>query len=248
MARTPFVIVADLRTGSTLLSATLDRHPQIRCRGELFHPDDFPDNQLPAESRPALSGPALVARALADDDVQAAGFRAMVFHPDPAERPQWAGAWQALAAQRDLHVIVLRRADVLAQFASLAIAQQTGRYNPHPGDPLYDPDHRPRVHLDPDALRHWIDERADLYAQRCAQLAGHPTLELTYEQLAQSWDDTLACIEAFLGVDQKPLTPAKQKQEQRTLSDMIVNYDELVPFVEGANGGGPLNEHEINTK
>ncbi len=249
MAATAFVIVADLRTGSTVLSSTLDRHPQIRCRGELFHPDDFPDNQLPGESRPALSGRALVARALADDDVRAAGFRAMVFHPDAAVRPQWAGAWDGLAGHRGLRVIELRRRDALAQLASLTIAQETGRFTPHPDDPLYDPQHRPRVHLDPDALRHWIDERARLYAQRRAQLQGHPMLELTYEQLADEWASTMLRIQDFLGVDPQPLSPAKQKQEQRPLHEMILNYDELAVVIDEASSGEePRNGHEMNPR
>lgn len=237
MPSTPFVIVADLRTGSTLLSATLNQHPQIRCRGELFHPEDFPDNPLPGVSRHALSGPDLVAQALADNDVRAAGFRAMVFHPDRTARPQWVGAWRALASHPGLRVIVLQRRDPLAQFASLTIAQQTGRYNPHPGDPLYDPEQRPRIHLDPAAVRQWIDERARLYADCRALLQGHPTLEFDYEQLADAWDETIARIEEFLGVDRQPLTPAKQKQEQRPLPEMILNYEELAGVIDEAGGG-----------
>lgn len=245
---TPFVIVADVRTGSTLLSSTLDRHPQIRCRGELFHWQDFPDNQVPDGPRHALSAGPLIRRALSDRSGEAAGFRAMVFHPDVSAQPQWTKAWRILAEYPGLRVIYLERRDPLAQFASMTIAQQTGRFNPSPEDPLYDPDHRPRVHIDPADLRHWIDERANLYAQCRAELQAHPTLDLSYEQLADDWAGTITRIQDFLGVDREPLTPAKQKQEQRPLHEMVVNYDEFAGIGRGNNEKEPLNEHEMNTK
>lgn len=224
---TPFVIVADVRTGSTLLSSSLDRHPEVRCRGELFHPDDFPDNQVPGGPRHALGAEALIARALRGEPAAAVGFRAMVFHPDPAAQPQWASAWEWLAARPDLHVIYLRRRDALAQFASLRIAHWTGRFNPSPEDPLYDPEQRPRVRIDPAELWRWIDERAGLYARCREHLAGKSALELAYEDLTADWDGCIDWIEAFLGVARQPLAPAKKKQEQRPLSESVANYAEL---------------------
>lgn len=224
---TPFVIVADVRTGSTLLSATLDRHPEIRCRGELFHPEDFPDNQVPCGPRHALSARELVDRALGERYIRAAGFRAMVFHPDVGARPRWAGAWRVLASRPRLRAILLRREDVLAQYASLVIAQQTGRFNPSPEDPLYDPTQRPRVRVDPADLEQWRHERECLYARCRGWLADKPWLELRYEDLTADWAGSIEQIEDFLGVTHQPLAPAKQKQEQRPLSESIANYDEL---------------------
>src|SRR5436190_22682658 len=35
-----FIILTAPRSGSTVLTRTLDQHPQIFCAGELFHPSD----------------------------------------------------------------------------------------------------------------------------------------------------------------------------------------------------------------
>ena len=223
----PFVIVADVRTGSTMLSSTLERHPAIRCRGELFHPEDFPDNQVPGGPRDALTADTLIQRAFSDRTVSAEGFRAMVFHPDPEARPRWAHAWDVLAARPGLRVIFLWRRDPLAQLASWTIARETGCFTPPPGDPLYEADNRPRVRIEPAELRRWADDRVRLYGQRREQLRAHHVLDLTYEDLTGDWTRSIERIEDFLGVPHRPLKPAKLKQEHRPLSESVVNYAEL---------------------
>ena len=226
-APVPFVIVADVRTGSTMLSSTLERHPAIRCRGELFHPEDFPDNQVPGGPRHALTAETLIERAFSDRSAQAEGFRAMVFHPDPEVRPRWTHAWDVLAARPGLRVIFLWRRDPLAQLASWTIARETGCFTPPPGDPLYEAGNRPRVRIAPDELRRWTDDRVRLYARRREQLRGRPALDLTYEDLTGHWAESIERIEDFLGVAHQPLEPAKLKQEHRPLSESVVNYAEL---------------------
>lgn len=226
-APTRFAIVADLRTGSTLLSTSLDQHPGIRCRGELLHPDDLPDNQLPGIRRKELAPNQLLEAAFAVSRESAIGFRAMVFRPDPAQQPDWAGFWDELRAWKEVRVLFLERRDRLAQYASLCIAQQTGKFHPPPGDPTLRPENRPRLHIDPQAFRSWADERQQLRARRKAQLQGVPLLDLAYEELAANWDATLQAIQQFLCVEARTLRPAKERQEQRPLELVIANYDEL---------------------
>jgi LPS sulfotransferase NodH len=223
---TPFAIVADLRTGSTLLSSSLDRHPDVRCFGELLHPADLADNVPEGADRHGSSGRALVGRVFASPGVAAAGFRAMVFLPLP-EQPRWADAWDELAATPGLRVIYLVRRDVVAQYASLLVAARLGAYHPAPGDPALTPANRPTLRLERDELLAWAQERARLLELRRAQLAGKTALELTYEQLAGDWPDAIARAQAFLGVTPLPLAPAKEKQERRALREVVANYDEL---------------------
>ena len=226
---TPFVILADLRTGSTLLSSTLDRHPEVTCWGELLHTQDFPDNCPPGADRHALDGRSLVRRAFSSRAGRLAssarGFRAMVGQPEPTE-PQWSSAWDELAATPGLRVIELRREDRLAQFASLRVAAQTGIYHHSPGDPVLTPDERPRFEVDPEELLAWAQERDALFAQRRAQLGRRPFLVLTYEQLTQHWPHAMARVQHFLGVAAHALQPAKQKQETRPLAQVILNYEQ----------------------
>lgn len=225
-ATVPFIIVADLRTGSTLLSTTLDRHPEIRCYGELFHPRDLPDNQIPGQDRHRASGEAVIERALGAANVHATGFRAMVFLPLPTQS-QWADAWDCLRRMEDLHVICLTRENRLAQYASVQIAHRTGAYHPPPGDPLLRARHRPTLRVDPGEFRSWMRERDDLYAKRRSLLEGKPLLELTYEELVRNWEAATRGVQEFLGAPPIRLRPAKQKQESRPLSEVIINYDQV---------------------
>ncbi|WP_166805052.1 sulfotransferase [Nitrosococcus wardiae] len=223
----PFAIVADLRTGSTLLSSSLNKHPQICCRGELLHPNDLPDNQLSRVRRHDLNASELLQAAFDVACVRAAGFRAMIFRPDPQEQPQWAAFWDRLAIWKSLRVLFLKRRDPLAQYASLCIAQQTGQFHPAAGDPILSAEHRPRLQIDPDAFRTWAEQRHQLRSHRKAQLQGVPILDLSYEELVSQWDFTMQQIQRFLGVDIRPLAQAKQKQEQRPLRSVIRNYEQV---------------------
>ncbi len=223
----PFVIVCDLRTGSTLLGSTLHRHPQIRCRGELLHPDDLPDNQLATDSRHKHSADHLIRYALTDTTVHAIGFRAMISHPDTTAQPQWAEAWDVLASWPGLRVIVLHREDVLAQYASLCIAGRTRQFHPGLADVVPAQEHRPTVHIDPDALAAWHRERMELYALRRGQLRDQPTLTLSYEALTADWSAQMLRAQAFLGVQPRALPPMKTKQERRALAAVIDNYASL---------------------
>jgi len=222
-----FVILADLRTGSTLLSSSLNTHPDLRCLGELLHHRDFADNQLPALNRHQLHGPALVARALTGSDNLAAGFRAMVSLPDTAARPKWAGAWQTLAAWPGLRVIVLRREDHLAQFASYCLALRTGCFTPSPEDPLLRPENRPRLYLQPAELAAWIRQRRHLYARRLALLGHKPCLHLSYETLIRDWPGQIRRIQGFLGLPPRRLEQVKVQQESRPLHEVVINFDQL---------------------
>ncbi len=223
----PFVIVADLRTGSTLLSTSLDRHPDIRCRGELLHGDDFPDNQLAGVRRQELPARRLIDLALTERGRGAAGFRAMVEHPDQAAPKAWQDAWRVLRERKNLHVIFLERLDLLAQFASYCVAQQTGHFAPSAHDPVLAPENRPRIRIEPDAVQRWSAQRRRLYALRRRQLQGKPQLDLTYEGLVNDWDNQILRLQEFVGVTPRPLQQAKQKQERRPLSDVIANYSTL---------------------
>jgi LPS sulfotransferase NodH len=225
IAMVPFVIVADLRTGSTLLSTSLDRHPQVRCRGELFHRDDLPDNGIEGLDRADATAAAILRGAFRGVE-RARGFKAMTFLPLPSER-RWPDAWDRLGAVRGLRALWLARRDRLAQYASLEVARRTGVFHPHDHDRLYRPEHRPAVTIDPRAFRAWVRERDALLARRRAQLGDVPSLELEYESLARDWERTVARVQAFLEVDVLPLAPVKRKQESRPLTEVIRNYAEL---------------------
>lgn len=222
---TRFIVLADLRTGSTLLSASLNQHPDIRCYGELFHERDFDDNQPDGCDRAALAGTELIDRVFAAEAPQVIGFRAMLDHP-PASRPRWRGFWEHLAAQ-DVRVVHLHRRDRLAQYTSLQIAATTGVFHPSPETPGIPADQRPRVRIDPDAYQAWLDERRAHELERLRVLGARPLMAVTYERLTSRWTQTMDELQRFLGAPIRALPQAKHKQETRPLAEAISNYDEL---------------------
>lgn len=231
-----FVIVADLRTGSTLLGSTLNRHPGIRCRGEIFHPDDFPDNGVPGADRRRLTAAELLRAALEPESGRhrAIGFRAMIFLPQPP-CPRWLDAWARLAELDDLRVIYLRRENRLAQYVSVRVAQRLGIYHPAPGRELPTPERRPTIRVAPRAIGRWVRERERLEALRRRQLAGRRSLEVQYSELVEDWATTIGRVERFLAVEPLPLRPAKQKQETRPLSSVVENYAEAAAAAAAAS-------------
>jgi LPS sulfotransferase NodH len=229
----PFAIVADLRTGSTLLSTSLDRHPQVRCYGELFHPQDLPDNRIGGLDRARASAGAILRAALCSGRRRTRGFKAMSFLPLRTER-RWRDAWGRLRALPGLRVLWLTRRNRLAQYTSLEVARRTGVFHPHDHDRLYAAEHRPTVTLDPAEFRAWVEERDALLAWRRRQLDGLPALELDYEALTEDWHRSLERVQAFLEVDVLPIAPMKRKQESRPLAKVIRNYEELAATLPGA--------------
>lgn len=223
---TPFVIVADLRTGSTLLQTSLDQHPDARCYGELFHPDALPDNQLSGVDRYRMSGHALLKRFFSEKGKKVVGFRAMIFLPMPST-PQWDDAWRSLAGTSGLHVLYLIRRDRLAQYASVRVAQETRVWHPYEGDPILRPENRPSITISPEEISAWTKERDALFALRRKQLQGLPSLTLDYETLTGEWPRAIARVQEFLSLPPLPLPQARQKQEKRPLSEVIANYDEI---------------------
>lgn len=222
----PFVIVADLRTGSTLLASSLDRHPKIRCFGELFHSEEFPDNRIEGFDRAGATAGAILERALQTPGVQACGFKAMVFLP-MASATQWSDAWSRIRELPGLRVIYLTRRDRLAQYASLLVVQQTGVFHPYDNDSVYRPENRPVITIDPAAFRAWVRERDAQMRQRRDVLGGIPSYDLEYEALTDEWESATTQIQRFLQVDVEPLEQQKKKQERRPLAEVIGNYDEI---------------------
>ncbi|HEX2139029.1 MAG TPA: sulfotransferase [Woeseiaceae bacterium] len=228
----PFAIVADLRTGSTLLASSLDEHPQIRCYGELFHSEDLPDNLIGGLDRLGASAEAILERAMQVGGVEACGFKAMTFLPLPAAT-QWVDAWDRIRELPGLRVIWLTRRDRLAQYASAEVVRHTGLFHPNDDDRIFRPEQRPVIRIDPDEFRSWVRERDAQLRRRRALLRGLPALDLDYETLTGDWERSTTCVQRFLEVDVVPLEQQKKKQERRPLADVIANYAEFQDRLRG---------------
>jgi len=209
-----FIVLAQPRTGSTLLISSLGKHPEIQTRGEVLNAGHC--IPLPSEGRERVRaaweriGPCI-----------AAGFKLLAFQPWDNDPEQWATGWDEIADDPFVKIIVLRREDQLAQFASWKVANTIGRWKEQQQE------HRPVIDVSRDELRWFKQWNDQLLAERLRRLDLHDKLEVTYEQLTENWQPTMERVQQFLGVPVVELQQATTKQEPRPLDEVIRNPDQL---------------------
>lgn len=238
---TPFLVLAAERTGSNLLAGLLDSHPDIIAGGELFNPvvrksGDIPwwlapkreKDELAAlrESSPVQFLDRLVAQAVEGGN-RFVGFKLMYFHADRCEQVR-----EHLVADENIRVLHLTRWNLLRRYLSLLRARATGEWQ----QPAKRGGRReqPKVEVSiPDLLVDIARIRRWESAYRQA-FAGHPVLELTYENLSQEPVTEGRRALEFLGADPEvDLRVRTRKTGVDPLQDAIVNYDEVCAALRG---------------
>ncbi len=216
MPKTRFVIMSTARSGTSLLSETLNSHPDIVCHGEIFHPD--PKWHLKGN----LSGlPPEQIRALRAD---AGAFLEKVFDQPGAVavgfkmwRDQEPDACLRLLRDETISKIIYERRKKLAQYSSGALAERTGVWNISRGDAYHAPEAE-KLPFNPADFRRFLDyQRAadDFYR---ANVRG-PFVEVVYSEIVTQG---LKMIQGFLGVEILELQPQKKKLYS---SDIIGRFD-----------------------
>jgi len=232
-----FVIVAARRTGSNLLCTLLGSHADVLCHHELFNPGGIfyalPLRQsgfsLGTMTERAADPLAFLARVWE----RHLGKRCVGFK---MTRGQDAEVLDAVMADPNVRVIILRRANRIKPFVSELRAEASGRWEVYDATEV-DPS-RPRVRVDRRALDADIAANEAFYSQVDARLArlGRPLLRVTYEHLFD--DDEQRRILDFLGLPAEGavLRARSVKQNSCDLRDLVENYDELA----GELSGTPL--------
>jgi LPS sulfotransferase NodH len=229
-----FVIVAARRTGSNLLCTLLGSHGDVLCHHELFNPDGIfyalplreSDFSLGSMAERAADPLAFLGRVW-DQNL---GKRCVGFKMTRGQDPK---VLDALFADAQVRVIVLRRANRIKAFVSELRAEVTKRWEVY--DPAEVDASGPRVRVDPRALDAYIAQNEAFYAQVEAGLArsGNPALHMTYERLFR--DDEQHSMLAFLGLpaDGVVLSARSVKQNSCDLRDLVDNYDALAHELDG---------------
>lgn len=235
-----FVIVGVARTGSTVLISLLNAHSRAVCFGEIFRsPDAIGWDVRPFAGAP---DPAQLARYRADPvafmqrevyrrwppRIRAAGFKIFCYH---AREAPFAAVWDALAAQRDIAVIHVKRRNRLAQLVSLRRAHLTNMWSStSPGAAR-----APRLRLDPDACARHFAETERMEREADALFAGHPLLQVAYEDLDADQAGEMARVFDFLGLPRERVATPLARQRGDRLETAVENHEEL----RRAFAGGP---------
>jgi predicted GH43/DUF377 family glycosyl hydrolase len=220
----PFLVATQGRCGTHMLRTSLCQHPQVICRDELFNPySAMAENELPGFMGMSISEAVL--RAFSPPP---GGDHLRVVLPvihGQHNSPRWKDVHRSIVeAFPQLRVVYLSREDKLAQYVSFQKAARNNQWRSYSGQP---DGNAKRINIDvghfAKALKRWRKEEDKV--RRI--LAGCPSLEVKYEDLRDSYDDTMERLQAFLGVDSQPLEPATKRQSKdEGLSNLVVNWEE----------------------
>ena len=233
---TRFIILGRSRVGSNLLRGLLNDHRQIMVMGELFQNkneigwamEGFPTNGRTRSM--FLHQPIQFLQTKMwrnyPPEVTAVGFKLFYYH---ARDEEWAPIWQYLHDDTSLHVIHIKRQNILKTHLSRQRALASDKWittadaarkenNGSSTQPII---------LDYETcLADFVNTRS-WETEADATFADHPKLELFYEDLARDWQDQITRIQAFLGVNMEDVRPQTKKQRRQPLPELIANFDDL---------------------
>lgn len=232
---THFIILGRSRTGTNLLWGLLDSHPNALVFQELFR---NPIHQAggPTGGRGRRKLRDLVQWHLMQRDpvhflesrifmgqpqqIDAVGFKIFYYH---ARSSAWQPVWGYLVGRHDLHVIHVKRANILRTHLSRKRAILTRNWVDMEGRPSA----APPLTLDYEECLHDFEQTRRWEQEHDALFANHPLLEVIYEDLAANPPQTMNRVQTFLGLPNLALAPKTHRQSREYLTDAIANYVEL---------------------
>jgi LPS sulfotransferase NodH len=210
----PFIVLAHARTGSNMLLSMLNSHPQVLARGEVFarvSPEDVHATVSQTFGR-------RVPRR-----VRTVGCKVFYYHP----LGDASGVlWRELDEVSDLHVVHLRRRNVLRTIVSREIAGQQDEWlQTRPRQAL--PPELKQVSLTADQVRAGVDRIRRLEEEAMNRFSSTPLREVHYEDLVSSPDSEFRRITDFLAISSAEPTSRTLRQNPEPLSQLLRNYTEL---------------------
>jgi 2-polyprenyl-3-methyl-5-hydroxy-6-metoxy-1,4-benzoquinol methylase/LPS sulfotransferase NodH len=240
----PFVVVGMPRTGSTLLATGLDQHPDARCFGELFHPDDHQrahahalrigDRQFcfdPSQDD-AIGFLRTNLHAEGDAGPRAVGFKLL---GDYVAGPGSERLYQRLKHEiPDLRVIHIVRSNYLDVLASRETARMTQQWVLLSGAPHERKDPEPFV-IDPAAAARFFDHMQQMDRFHEAFFSTGRYIKVRYERLATEFQAAINECYAFLDLSPYPVQPSTIRQRANHTSVTVANYRQLAARFTGSN-------------
>jgi LPS sulfotransferase NodH len=226
-----FLIICRKRTGSNFLVSLLQSHPKIRAFGEVFGDDEqihwgYPSYSSAKVLQTRKKDPIKFLDQIVFRDflksTKAVGFKLLY---QEEQNFKIKAICEYLRKIKNLNVIHLKRRNILANYVSWQIAKKTDVWILLKGKN----NHQIQLEIDyQDCLNYFHKTKAlekeheSFFAEHAKQIHN-----LYYEDLVANTEQEIQGVQRFLGVESLPLTPYTQKQEKRSLQEIITNYDEL---------------------
>ncbi len=239
-----FIVLGEVRTGGTVLADSLSCHAHLRVLGEVLNlgPDDYWPafrRSLVARLYPNLTDvtpDSDCAPLLADLFENYDGF---VLHREFQLNPN-NPTWDYLASRADLRIIHLHRRNLFRQFLSeqLALASQIWHVSVSDGTV---PDQQP-LRLEPDQCLQTMRRRQKAFEWGRHHFRALSSITICYEDINTDIGRVLAYCQGFLGVPWQPLPVHYRKLTNKSLSELISNFDEIRERLAETEFAALLNE------
>lgn len=148
------------------------------------------------------------------------GFK---FKTDEAFQPRYQLIQELVAGDRDIKIIHLIRRNLLDQYVSHRVVERTGITFIRPSE------ERPQVTPFTVDIEHFIAYVRDVKKRQQAAFdlyRNHRSLILAYEDIIAPQSTALDDLQAFLNIDNRPLSPAMAKII-RNNGDLVVNLQDV---------------------
>jgi Sulfotransferase family len=245
---TKFVIFTLPRTGSTLLSKSLNRHPEIFCDDEIFHfsfKGYFSPNQFRFLKIPLLPKKINYIVNYPVTYVRLTGFLNKYFTNKPTENFKARGFkfmyYQTLympglityLKKNNIKVILLLRENILRNALSDLRARSTGIYH-HQDNNEEERSGLSKLSVDIPVLKQKMDDIVQQNKKLEAIVSDMDYIKVRYEDFAD-WNKTMNRVSDFLHVSQQEVVAGAKKLNPDTLKDMIANYAEVENWLKQNN-------------
>src|SRR6478735_4733427 len=231
---TKFIIFTLPRTGSTLLSKSLNKHPEIFCDDEIFHfsfRDYFSPNQFRFIKIPFLSKklnylinyPFILARIPGflnkyftnkkGENFKARGFKLMYY------QTFYTPGLIKYLKKNDIKVILLLRENIFRNALSDLRARSTGIYH-NQEDNEEQRLGLSKLNVDTNVLKARMDNIVHQNKKLEDIVHDMDYIKIRYEDFTD-WDGTMNKISDFLHVSRQPVKAGAKKLNPDVLSDMI---------------------------
>lgn len=216
-----FAMLSGPRSGTSLVTTTLNSHPDILCHGEIYHPnswnhirgtlDGVPDEEI-QEMRKDTDG--FLGRIFDQPDYKAAGFK--VWQKQSPE------AVEKILADTSIKKIIYERRNIFARNASARLAKVTGVYNIKL-DPKRAADHIQEVRdTKIDFKRKWFLKYMATHQEQFQYYRDNvkgPVLDIAFDEVVSGG---FGPILDFLEMEQKEMIPQRQKLHS---SDIVSRFE-----------------------
>jgi LPS sulfotransferase NodH len=233
-----FFILTAPRSGSTVLTQTLDKHPQIFCAGELFHPSDkiyHPEWHFPFIGKKKKKGFSRKVFAVVNyikgylagvghikkfyrqkNEKTIRGFKLMIGHIK-----DFPSVWKYLHSN-NFKIVVLIRKNSFREALSSFRARKIGVFHSKDDAGLVEK----KVTVNAVLLKKRVDELEGLKKNILRLSEGANRIIIKYEDF-ENWQLMLDKLFDFLGVEKMNMDPELRKTSSGNWRDGVENYREV---------------------